>query len=96
MTKELTIDLAARKVSERSYTPTEMDAFAVAHQEWLARLPAKREAAADAQLELDAIRKALIDTLYDLENRLRALEGKASITRDQARATLKARVKAYL
>ena len=55
-----------------------------------------READAVRALGASPLREALVDTILDHENRLRALERVATITRVQARAALKARIKAHL
>jgi len=54
------------------------------------------EVAAEADVGAEPIREALVDTLLDLDNRIRVLEGQGSITRDAARTTLRTRIKAHL
>lgn len=49
-----------------------------------------------ANLENGALTKTLVEVLYRHENRLRALEGKASVTKQQVLANLKTIYKGYL
>lgn len=57
---------------------------------------AENEKHAERDLNTGATIKTLVQALYDHENRLRALEGRQAVTRQQALNSLKATYKGYL
>ncbi len=67
------------------------DAASVA-EIWTKRALTAQELDARKEARLDAEDRLHFEVHFDLENRVRALEGKAAITRAQYRAALKARL----
>ncbi len=59
---------------------------------WTKRALAAQELDARKEARLDAEDRLQFEVHFDLENRVRALEGRAAVTRAQYRAALKARL----
>lgn len=59
-----------------------------------ARVAARDDAAADGRLA-DAVALTVRDVLFDQENRIRALEGRAAVAKAQFSGSLKAILKGY-